>query len=196
MGEKDINILTFDGLLTAAVCERIVAEMRSVAGGAAIVSGGAKAVDPYVRKVLTAEVSEETADLVVDALVGALPRIEEHFGVRISEIEEPQFLRYGAGDHFVAHQDGNTPLIQDDTLGRKVSVVIFLNEQKDVADVGEHIGYSGGSLVVHGAYPDWQYRRDITSLAGSLVAFRSETTHEVVPVTAGERFTIVSWLRE
>ncbi|MER9409217.1 2OG-Fe(II) oxygenase [Mesorhizobium sp. M0589] len=33
------------------------------------------------------------------------------------------------------------------------------------------------------------------ALPGSLVAFRSETTHEVTPVTCNERFTIVSWYR-
>ena len=30
---------------------------------------------------------------------------------------------------------------------------------------------------------------------GTLVAFRSETTHEVTPVTHGERYSIVSWFR-
>ena len=30
---------------------------------------------------------------------------------------------------------------------------------------------------------------------GTLVAFRSETTHEVTPVTHGERFSIASWYR-
>jgi len=28
-----------------------------------------------------------------------------------------------------------------------------------------------------------------------LVAFRSETTHEVTPVTHGERYSIASWFR-
>ena len=40
--------------------------------------------------------------------------IEEHFGINVGECEEPQFLRYRTGDFFVAHQDGNTPLIFDD----------------------------------------------------------------------------------
>jgi SM-20-related protein len=30
---------------------------------------------------------------------------------------------------------------------------------------------------------------------GTLVAYRAETTHEVTPVTHGERFTIASWFR-
>jgi len=31
--------------------------------------------------------------------------------------------------------------------------------------------------------------------AGTLVAFPSETTHEVTPVTSGERFSIASWYK-
>jgi predicted 2-oxoglutarate/Fe(II)-dependent dioxygenase YbiX len=30
---------------------------------------------------------------------------------------------------------------------------------------------------------------------GTLVAFPSETTHEVTPITHGERLSIVSWYR-
>ena len=33
----------------------------------------------------------------------------------------------------------------------------------------------------------------LTPAPGTLVCFRAETTHEVLPVTHGERFTIVSW---
>jgi predicted 2-oxoglutarate/Fe(II)-dependent dioxygenase YbiX len=30
---------------------------------------------------------------------------------------------------------------------------------------------------------------------GMLIAFRAETTHEITPVTHGERYSIVSWYR-
>ncbi|MBV9242262.1 MAG: 2OG-Fe(II) oxygenase [Acidobacteria bacterium] len=193
MAETKIDVLRLDGFLDGAQCELIVTEMRAASTVAASVSGGAKAVDPYVRNVLCAEVSQELVDLVADRLVAIAPQLASHFGVHLNEIEDPQFLHYRVGDHFVAHQDGNTPLIHDDTLARKVSVVVFLNPQSDVDNEGS---YAGGSLVLHGTYPDWGYRQDITSPPGTLVAFRSETTHEVQPVTAGERFTIVSWFRE
>jgi predicted 2-oxoglutarate/Fe(II)-dependent dioxygenase YbiX len=74
---------------------------------------------------------------------------------------------------------------------RKVSVVIFLNTQSDVAAPGS---YSGGSLV----FTEWRPGRDQGQFAlvaepGTLVAFPAETTHEVTPVTSGERYSIVSW---
>ena len=38
--------------------------------------------------------------------------------------------------------------------------------------------------------------RDIHPRAGTLVAFLSSTLHEVTPVTAGVRDTVVDWLYE
>ena len=193
MSDTKIDVLTLDSFLDTTECRRIVDEIRASKSEEAGLYGGATAVDPSVRSVLAAAVSAVSISLLTDRLLAIVPKLEKHFGVELAEIEEPQFLFYRAGDHFVAHQDGNTPLIQDWTLRRKVSIVVFLNPQEHAATDGN---YSGGSLVFHGAYPDWEYRQDATSSSGTLVAFRSETTHEVRPVTGGERFTIVSWLRE
>src|SRR5204862_1017262 len=97
-------------------------------------------VDARVRSTRRLEVSPATRDLVIAKLLELKPEVEERFGVALERCEEPQFLHYQAGDFFVAHQDGNTPLIRDDTRHRKVSVVIFLS------DPGT---YEGGSLVLH-----------------------------------------------
>ena len=37
--------------------------------------------------------------------------------------------------------------------------------------------------------------RDAAEHPGSLVTFRSETTHEVTPVTHGVRYTFATWFR-
>ena len=103
----------------------------------------------------------------------------------LNECEEPQFLRYRAGDFFVAHQDGNTGLInlESDRL-RRVSVTVLLND---------HTDYEGGALV----FSDYRTgkRVEFAGEAGTLLAFRSETTHEVTPVKSGERYSIVTWFR-
>ncbi|WP_246680902.1 2OG-Fe(II) oxygenase [Mesorhizobium sp. B3-1-9] len=101
-------------------------------------------------------------------------------------------LHYQEGDFFVPHQDGNTPIIRDESRFRKISMVIFLNGQSDEPSPED---YSGGSLVLHGPYSGPELRVAMLALPGSVVAFRSETTHEVTPVTRNERFTIVSWYR-
>ena len=40
-----------------------------------------------------------------------------------------------------------------------------------------------------------QERATATAQPGTLVTFRSETTHEVTPVTHGVRYTIATWFR-
>ena len=102
-----------------------------------------------------------------------------------------QFLRYETGGFFVAHQDGNTPLTRDRTRDRRISIVIFLNAQTPENLPG---GYTGGELVFHVPYPHLNMRHAVVGAAGSLLAFRSETTHEVTMVTGGERYTIATWL--
>ena len=89
----------------------------------------------------------------------------------------------------LTHQDGNTGLINLDTdRTRRISITLFLNNQSAEQQSDT---YDGGSLV----FSDWRTgsRHEVSGEAGTLVAFRSETTHEVTPVTCGERYAIVSW---
>ena len=74
----------------------------------------------------------------------------------------------------------------------KISIVIFLNPQWAEPTDG---AYGGGSLLLHGNYPDYDQRVAATGDPGTLVAFRAQTTHEVTPVAFGQRYTIVSWYR-
>jgi predicted 2-oxoglutarate/Fe(II)-dependent dioxygenase YbiX len=71
-------------------------------------------------------------------------------------------------------------------------VVVFLSAQSEERSPDT---YGGGSFVFHGPYSGPSLRVPIAPAPGTLVAFRAETTHEVTPVTHGERFTIVSWYR-
>lgn len=174
---------------------KIVAEMRSAPGEKAPVYGQSSSggIDERVRKAVRQTPSAETVEYVKQRLLECKPEVEDHFSVSLGEIEESQFLLYRVGDFFVAHQDGNTGMMRMDSEARRVSVVIFLNEQSDVS---KEDSYCGRSLVFH----DWRGGRGSGELPqarvpGTFVAFRSETTHEVTPETDGERFTIVGWYR-
>ena len=176
-------MLEIEGLLDAETVDRLRSAMRAGAAEAATVQGTApeRQVAPSARRSDRIEVAEETRAAVVGALEGLRPRIAHHFARALDEVEEPQFLRYGPGDYFVPHQDGNTPLIHDETRFRKVSVVIFLSAPA---------AYAGGDLVLHDGPPV-----TVAAAPGKLVAFPSETTHEVTPLTHGERLSVVSWYR-
>ena len=148
------------------------------------------AVDERVRRTTRISPPVEIDELVRRLLLSRVGAVGEYFGLTLGELEEPQFLRYEAGDYFVAHQDGNTGMLRSEREERKVSTVIFLNSQTETS---EPDAYRGGSLVFHPRGASSPFR--LTGEAGTLVAFRAETTHEVEPVIDGERFTIASWYR-
>jgi SM-20-related protein len=183
-----MDVLIIPDCLGKGACDTVVNAIRRAPVEASPVYGVAAEGShvPQIRKVKKAKVPEGLVLPIKVLIRNRLKAIGSHFGYELKTIEPPQFLRYVTGDFFVAHQDGNTPLIRDDTLERRVSISIFLNGNNE---------YEGGRLLLHGAYPEWEHRDDLTSAAGTLVAFRSETTHEVTPVTSGERFAIVTWLR-
>ena len=171
--------------------DAVLTDARAVAGAAATVHGhGRTEAVTRVRHATQLAVSDVTRRLVDRRLSDLTPALTERFGIALSAHEPLQFLRYETGGFFVAHQDGNTPLTRDRTRDRRISIVIFLNAQ---TPANLSCGYTGGELVFHAPYPDVHLRQAIVGEAGSLLAFRSETTHEVTTVTGGERYTIATW---
>ena len=180
------------GFLDTAALARVFAAARASGGRPATVygRGDSGAVEERVRRTTRLSPPAEVAGLVRRLLLSRLRAAEAHFGRTLSELEEPQFLRYGEGDFFVAHQDGNTGLLRSEREDRKVSLVIFLNNRSETPCPD---AYGGGSLVLHPRGALGPVR--LSGEAGTLVAFPAETTHEVEPVTRGERCTIASWYR-
>lgn len=172
------------------MCDAIVAEMKAADGSAATVYGAATSgtIDQMVRRTVRVKPSQETVELVFQRLLACKEAVEKHFNLTLNECEDPQFLRYRVGDFFVAHQDGNTGLLRLDSEKRRISTVIFLTRESASPEPDTH---SGGSLV----FSNIRNRFPLSSEPGMLVAFRSETTHEVTPVTHGERYSIASWYR-
>jgi SM-20-related protein len=189
-----IELLTISNFLDAPTRADILSQMRAAPGGPATVYGreAAGAVEAIVRKVTRISIARETTDRVTKLMLERKSEVEKYFDEKLSEAEESQFLRYQPGDYFIPHQDGNTPLIFDDSRLRKVSVVIFLSTQSIELTADS---YTGGALVLHGAYPNHEARFPVPNEPGTLVAFRAQTTHEVTPVEHGERYSIVSWYR-
>ncbi len=124
-------------------------------------------------------------DALEDAIVRA--HVEPFYGVEVRDREPLQVLHYGVGGHYIPHVDAET-LYKDDsglelwekTMDRDLSVVYFLNDD-----------FSGGELVFPAL--DFVVRPE----AGTLVCFPSDHNyiHGVRPVTAGHRYTLVTWMR-
>jgi SM-20-related protein len=183
-------LLTVRDFFDAKTCRALIEEMRHSPVNAALTYGkGEGIVDERVRRVRQVSMSSKSTRYVIGRLAEYRKNLEHHFDIKLGACEPPQFLSYGVGDFFVAHQDGNTRLINLETdRMRRISITIFLNEQS----VDQHGDtYCGGALV----FSDWRTgaRHEVSGKSGMLVAFRSETTHEVTIVTSGERYAIVSW---
>ena len=182
--------------LSRPVCARLREEMRAAAGTAATVAEkqAGDAVDDAYRKTKQAEVSATTAARISEQLVKAAPTLANHFRQELADMQRPQFLLYREGDFFRAHPDSSDePGAADYVSQRRVSAVVFING----AAPDEPGGYSGGSLVFYGLMDESSNGEAVglplAGETGMLIAFPSDLVHAVLPVTAGERYSIVSW---
>ena len=187
------NLYAIKDFLEVDLCRDITAKLAASPSNAATIYGVADSASVVETTRRTSRIVSppEIVQLVKDQLSAKQNEIASHYGIDVKTYEEPQFLRYRTGDFFVAHQDGNTGLMQTEReQWRKISVVVFLNQHSETSQDGM---YGGGALV----FSEWR-RRPHGQLhfygePGSLVAFPSETTHEVIPVTHGERYSVASW---
>ena len=195
VSHRAVDLLVVERFLDDETVAHVLAALGRAGGGPATVlstlDGGA--VQPRVRKVTRVAASPETVELIRRRLMDRKAELEGHFRIAVTACEDPQFLRYEPGDFFVPHQDGNTPLVYDDSRFRRISVVVFLSQQSQESAPNT---YGGGDLVFLGPYsgPRVRVLSSCTS-PGTLVAFRSETTHEVTMVTHGVRYSIATWFR-
>jgi SM-20-related protein len=123
-----------------------------------------------------------------------MPKMAEHFGIKLKDVQPIKFTRYDTGDYYRMHIDisprTDAPAIIND---RKVSVIIFVNQEGENLEEGDYVG---GNLTFYGLLNDPKWKNvglPLESEKGLLIAFRPETPHEVTTVTEGSRFTITTW---
>lgn len=155
---------------------------------AAIYTKGAVRVDETVRRTKSAKISEPEASRLKARLLDLKPTLEAHFKVTLKDCNEPHLLIYREGDFFNPHRDNGR-----DPKERRVSVVIFLNrESKEIAPGC----YGGGSLTFYELMDDPRCKDigfPVVGKEGLLVAFAADRVHGVLPVTYGERLTLITW---
>ena len=185
------NLFLLRNFLDAETCAKLKAELTEAPTTQApvYIQGTEGFVHDTIRKTTSVHPADDTFTDVHERLLRQKSALEQHFGEALHDCERPQFLRYEEGDFFVRHQDGNTRQLDFDHLRvRRISIVVFLND----FSVEPRSGcFSGGVLNFY----DQTQTFGLEGETGLLVAFTAETFHEVLPVTSGERFTIISWFR-
>ncbi|PSB02280.1 2OG-Fe(II) oxygenase [Merismopedia glauca] len=153
-------------------------------------------IDDDFRKTSIVHISESKALLIKAELLSLKPTLESCFNVKLKGCQPPQILSYEVGDFFGIHIDnaGKAPDAADFLKERRVSVVIFLNDQVETPQANS---YMGGTLTFYKLIkndPRWDaFGFPLMGKANLLVAFPSDVLHEVKTVTYGERFTMVTW---
>lgn len=124
--------------------------------------------DPAVRKPLLALIARRLA-----------PELIKAFHYRNFKFDRVLIACYDAerGDYFKRHRDNQTPR----TETRRFALTLNLNSDE----------YDGGELIFP-EYGDHRYKPP----AGAAVLFSCTLLHEALPVTRGQRFALLSFLRD
>ena len=142
------------------------------------------AIDEHTRRARSVTPPANTTAPINRVFDDVRPALEDHFQVTLREREEPHYLVYHPGDFFVAHHD--RPRAHDTAISsRQISGVLFLNDN-----------FSGGDLRFYGLFDGERWATigfPCPPAPGLLVAFPAGTLHEVAPITAGVRGTVVTW---
>ncbi len=202
---RRFGLFIVEDFLDHETCVRLREQVRaSRNAGAYVLQKDGYVVDESVRKTKRATVEARTEELVATKLLSVMTRIADHFACPLENCDTPQFLIYKQHDFFQPHQDTNAKAPQN-VRSRKISAVIFLNnaaspeaDGKESNEILQHNTFDGGALTFYGLMDDARCAGigfPLLGRIGLLVAFRSDTLHEVTPVTSGERYTVVSWYR-
>ncbi|HET6157567.1 MAG TPA: 2OG-Fe(II) oxygenase [Dongiaceae bacterium] len=126
-------------------------------------------------------ISEPEVEKFLLALIGKriAPELDKAFHYRRFRFDRPNVVCYDAerGDYFRRHRDNQTP----STTDRQFALTINLNSEE----------YEGGELL----FPEYGTGRYKPPTGGAIL-FSCSLLHEALPVTRGQRFALLSFLRD
>jgi SM-20-related protein len=173
---------------------RTIAPLLEAAPGelAAIqpVTGGGLSADETVRRAWEIELTDDLHDDLVCRIRAVHAQLESFFAQPLHPCDAIAALRYPPGAFYRTHRDVAAQPDANQLHRRAVSIVLFLNSGAPVPQAA----FTGGALRLHETDEARGSWRDVVPIAGTLIAFRSDVLHEVLPVATGTRLSVVTWL--
>jgi PKHD-type hydroxylase len=165
-------------ILTAAE----IAECKRIAAAAPFVDG--RITNPHNKSKVNeqlhdAEAYKKSSQLLLAALGRSEEFMEFAFPVAIAP---PLITRYHPGMRYGAHADAAFIALPGASLRSDVSCTIFLNDPKE---------YDGGELHVRLGDADLKFKLK----PGDAIVYPSNTLHQVMPVTRGERLVAITFIQ-
>ena len=162
--------------------EAEVAECRRIAASAPFVDG--RITNPHNKTKINEQLHDQQAyQKSSQLLMGAFGRSEEfrEFAFPVM-IAPPLITRYHPGMRYGAHADAAFLTIGNAQLRSDLSCTIFLNDPKE---------YDGGELHVRLGDAELKFKLQ----PGQAIIYPSDTLHQVVPVTRGERLVAITFIQ-
>jgi PKHD-type hydroxylase len=159
-----------------------VSECRAIADSAPFVDG--RITNPHNKAKDNEQLHDPTAykkssDLLRSALVRSPEFIEFAFPISMAP---PMMTRYKPGMKYGAHSDAAFIQLPGATIRSDLSCTIFLNDPKD---------YDGGELHISLGDGDLRFKLN----PGQAIVYPSDTLHQVMPVTRGERLVAITFIQ-
>jgi len=195
---EQFGLIALRNFLDRDFCDELCEEIKNSPKGKGKFRNlhtGDDVIDEEVKKRSeSTEFSQDFFQTVSSKLGDLIPKIEKQYEVELEGVQPPKFCLYETGDFYGFHIDaGEHENIADDAKERKVSAIIFLNEESRVPIDGS---YCGGNLTFYGLMENETFGKfglPLVGEPGMLITFPPTLGHEVTEVTAGERYTIATW---
>ena len=189
---RDPRVRVFEGLVSPAVCDWIVAHARDYLRPAEVYDSAQGLGASSVRTNSAVELTLHSGEIMVQAV---RERLSAAAGVPVKNMEAPQVLHYAVGERFVPHVDFFDKALPSEAIemasgGQRVATaLLYLNDEgleggeTDFPRLGfKYRGRKGDALVFFnvdaGGQPD---RR---------------TLHAGLPPTRGEKWLLSQWFRD
>jgi len=176
-------LLVVENVIGRAEVERLRAELAAAAWQDGKETAGTRSVS--VKQNLQLALGDTRARELGNAILGKLGHNPTFISATLAEkIFPPVFNCYQNGGHYGTHVDSALMRVPgvDMTIRSDVSATLFLSDPDE---------YEGGELVIETEYGAQEAKLP----AGDMIVYPSNSLHQVLPVTRGQRIAAITWIQ-